>query len=142
LRRDRNQACATCGDLRQRGLKCLQLEVTIGAPDAAVERDDQRSLGKQIARGHQLAIGTLQRKFRSDVARLPGALRLAGFDQFTGGALHQLQALPGRFEGELAAGEIGFESIEAILQGHGRSPLGSIWSLYLAHLSVKGYTAK
>ena len=83
----------------------------------------------------------MQREFRRDVAGLFGALRLAALDQFGGGAIHRVQHLLGRLERKPAGFEIGFEGIEAVLQGHGKSPLVGVGPRNLAHLQKKGYTA-
>ena len=81
LRRDRDQASAARGDVGKRLLQRLQFEIAVGAPDAAIERNDQRTPGEQFARRDRLAVGIVQREFRRDVAGLPGALRLAACDQ-------------------------------------------------------------
>jgi hypothetical protein len=140
LRRDRYQVSAPHGDVGKRLLQRLQFEIAVGTPDAAIERDDQRTPGEQVARGDLLALGIRQREFRRDVAGLFGALGLAGFDQLRRGAVHAVQHLLGRLAQPLAGYEIGFEGIEAILQGHEKLRwfwlARNIWLISRA----KGYT--
>ena len=145
LRRECHQAGAARGDFRQRFLQGLQFEIAVRAPDAAIERKHQWSARQQFARRNQPAVGIGQREFRRRIAGLFGALRLPAFDQFGGGAAHGVQHFLGRLALPFAGDEIGFEGIEAVLQGrvlqsHWKSPSVG-WPAKLAHLPIKGYTA-
>jgi hypothetical protein len=55
--------------------------------------------------------------------------------------MHRVQHFLGRFERKPAGYEIGFEGIEAVLQGHGKSPFFVLAPANLVHLPIKGYTA-
>src|SRR5260370_6184096 len=71
------------------GLKRLQLHVTIGAPDAAIEADDERAFLQKLIRADDVAFGILQREGRRHVAGFLGALGSTGGDQLGGDAMHR-----------------------------------------------------
>jgi hypothetical protein len=97
---------------------CLQLEIAVRTPDSAIERNHEGPLRQQITRRHRLTVRIVEHEIGRFIAGLKCALRLAAGDQFRGGALHSLELSIGRLEGEFAALEVGFQSVEAILQGH------------------------
>ncbi len=89
MRRDRKQRGAVLVERRLSGLKLLQLHVTIGAPDAAIEADDERAFLQKLIRADDVAFGILQREGRRHVAGLLGALGSTGGDQLGGDAMHR-----------------------------------------------------
>jgi hypothetical protein len=55
--------------------------------------------------------------------------------------VHQVQGFRARLELKAAGLKIGFEGVEAILQGYGKSPLLGCGPENLVHLPRMGYTA-
>jgi hypothetical protein len=85
--------------------------------------------------------GLVQDEFRDHIAGFFGALRLAGRDQFGGGAVHRLQPVLGGLNASRPASKSALNASSLSCRGMGHLRCGEFDANNLAHLPERRYMA-